>query len=63
MTERSLSCRATPITLKGAPYDGRLILNSSYPHVTGHLASAYCTSPFTSAEQSCSETELWTTQN
>ncbi|MDX0408991.1 nodulation protein NodU [Sinorhizobium medicae] len=32
--------------------DGRFFPYRSYPHVTGHLASAYCTSPFAEAKQS-----------
>lgn len=32
--------------------DGRFFPYKSYPHVTGHLASAYCTSPFAKAGQS-----------
>ncbi|MER9134387.1 nodulation protein NodU [Mesorhizobium sp. M0768] len=32
--------------------DGRIFPYKSYPHVTGHLASAYCTSPFAKAGQS-----------
>ncbi|KRR09896.1 nodulation protein NodU [Bradyrhizobium valentinum] len=32
--------------------DGRFFPYRSYSHVTGHLASAYCTSPFTKAGQS-----------
>ncbi|MER8576390.1 nodulation protein NodU [Mesorhizobium sp. M1409] len=32
--------------------DGRFFPYRSYPHVAGHLASAYCTSPFAKAGQS-----------
>ncbi|MCK1516456.1 nodulation protein NodU [Bradyrhizobium sp. 190] len=31
--------------------DGRVFPYRSYPHVTGHVASAYCTSPFAKAGQ------------
>ncbi|MCA6115163.1 nodulation protein NodU [Bradyrhizobium sp. WSM 1738] len=31
--------------------DGRVFPYKSYPHVTGHVASAYCTSPFAKAGQ------------
>ncbi|MGY2843460.1 carbamoyltransferase [Bradyrhizobium sp. USDA 4509] len=36
----------------GLLLDGRFFSYRSYPHVTGHLASAYCTSPFIKAGQS-----------
>ncbi|WFU14924.1 nodulation protein NodU [Bradyrhizobium sp. CB3481] len=35
----------------GLMLDDRLFPYKSYPHVTGHVASAYCTSPFASAGQ------------
>lgn len=35
----------------GLMLDGRAFPYRSYPHVTGHLASAYCTSPFVKAGQ------------
>lgn len=36
----------------GLMLDGRFFPYRSYPHVIGHLASAYCTSPFIKAGQS-----------
>ncbi|MEY9104515.1 carbamoyltransferase [Bradyrhizobium yuanmingense] len=35
----------------GLMLDGSVFPYSSYPHVTGHVASAYCTSPFAKAGQ------------
>ncbi|MGY4257892.1 carbamoyltransferase [Bradyrhizobium sp. USDA 4516] len=35
----------------GLMLGGKALPYRSYPHVTGHLASAYCTSPFAKAEQ------------
>lgn len=35
----------------GLLLDGKALPYRSYPHVTGHLASAYCTSPFAKAGQ------------
>ncbi|MBR1165251.1 nodulation protein NodU [Bradyrhizobium elkanii] len=35
----------------GLMLDGRGFPYRSYPHVTGHVASAYCTSPFAKAKQ------------
>ncbi|WP_271610801.1 nodulation protein NodU [Bradyrhizobium sp. CCBAU 21360] len=35
----------------GLMLDGRVYPYRSYPHVTGHLASAYCTSPFAKVGQ------------
>ncbi|MGY3622153.1 putative NodU family carbamoyl transferase [Bradyrhizobium sp. USDA 10063] len=35
----------------GLMLDGRVFPYTSYPHVTGHVASAYCTSPFAKAGQ------------
>ncbi|MPR12784.1 nodulation protein NodU [Microvirga tunisiensis] len=35
----------------GLMLDGRLFPYKSYPHVSGHVASAYCTSPFAKAEE------------
>lgn len=36
----------------GLMLEGKLFPYRSYPHVTGHVASAYCTSPFAKAGQS-----------
>lgn len=35
----------------GLLLDGRVFPYKSYPHVTGHVTSAYCTSPFAKARQ------------
>ncbi|KLK89635.1 nodulation protein NodU [Microvirga vignae] len=49
--ERHAECPLTSDCGFGLMLDGRLFPYRSYPHVTGHVASAYCTSPFAKAGQ------------
>ncbi|ANT54691.1 nodulation protein NodU [Mesorhizobium amorphae] len=49
--ERDAEGLLTSLNSSGLMLDGRVFPYKSYPHVTGHVASAYCTSPFARAGQ------------
>ncbi|CDX57631.1 Carbamoyltransferase (Nodulation protein U) [Mesorhizobium plurifarium] len=49
--ERHAEGLLTSLDGSGLMLDGRLFSYRSYPHVTGHVTSAYCTSPFAKTGQ------------
>ncbi|MDX8482139.1 MULTISPECIES: nodulation protein NodU [Mesorhizobium] len=49
--ERHAEGLLTSLDGSGLMLGGRLFSYRSYPHVTGHVTSAYCTSPFAKTEQ------------